>query len=291
MSSADHLYRFIFEHANVRGEIVHLEDAYQEVLARAEYPRAVREMLGRAMGAAALLASTIKFRGALIMQVQAEGPLSLLVVQATSSGGLRGVARWDGDLPEHATLGELCPQGRLAITIVPEEGERYQGIVPLEGGSLAAALDHYFQNSEQLPTRVWLVADEQRVAGMLVQRLPGESGDSDAWNRAEQLANTITEPELLELSAPEIIHRLFHEEDIRLFDPIPFHFQCGCSREKVDGTLRSLGYDEMQEVLAEHGEVSVSCDFCNERYRYDQVDIEQLFAADPNTPSVSRTRH
>src|SRR5690554_6686691 len=225
MSTPDHLYRFIFEHENVRGEIAHLDDAYQAVLARGDYPPVLQRLLGQAMAAAALLASTIKFRGSLIMQVQGDGPLTLLVAQATSRGGLRALARWEGELDEQADVGELCRNGRLVITIDPDNGERYQGVMPLERGTLAGAIDFYFLTSEQLPTRVWLTADGTRAAGMLVQRLPGESGDKDAWNRAEKLAETITDDELLQLSAPEIIHRLYHEEDIRLFDPSPFHFQ------------------------------------------------------------------
>lgn len=293
MTTPDHLYRFLFDQANVRGEIVHLDDAYQSVITRRAYPPVVRDLIGRALAAAALLSSSIKFRGSLSLQVQGRGEegLTLLVVQVNTHGGLRALARWRGELPEQATLGQLCPDGYLAITIDPDEGDRYQGIVALEGDSLARALDNYFQNSEQLPTRVWLVADEQRAAGMLIQRLPGPTGDEDAWNRAEMLAETITDEELLKLNAPSIIRRLYHEEDIRLFDPVPFHFQCTCSRERVGEVLRSLGHDEMQDILEEQGQVEVHCDFCNEGYRYDPVDIEQLFVPDGNAPEVPTTRH
>jgi molecular chaperone Hsp33 len=293
MTTPDHLYRFLFDQANVRGEIVHLDDAYQSVITRRAYPPVMRDLIGRALAAAALLSSSIKFRGSLSLQVQGRGEegLTLLVVQVNTQGGLRALARWRGELPEEATLGELCPDGYLAITIDPDEGDRYQGIVALEGDSLARALDNYFQNSEQLPTRVWLVADEQRAAGMLIQRLPSPTGDEDAWNRAEMLAETITDDELLKLNAPAIIRRLYHEEDIRLFDPVPFHFQCTCSRERVGEVLRSLGQDEMQDIIEEQGQVEVHCDFCNEGYRYDPVDIEQLFVPDGNAPEVPTTRH
>jgi molecular chaperone Hsp33 len=293
MTTPDHLYRFLFDQANVRGEIVHLDDAYQSVITRRAYPPVMRDLIGRALAAAALLSSSIKFRGSLSLQVQGRGEegLTLLVVQVNTQGGLRALARWRGELPEEATLGELCPDGYLAITIDPDEGDRYQGIVALEGDSLARALDNYFQNSEQLPTRVWLVADEQRAAGMLIQRLPSPTGDEDAWNRAEMLAETITDDELLKLNAAAIIRRLYHEEDIRLFDPVPFHFQCTCSRERVGEVLRSLGQDEMQDIIEEQGQVEVHCDFCNEGYRYDPVDIEQLFVPDGNAPEVPTTRH
>lgn len=293
MNTPDHLYRFLFEHANVRGEIVHLRDAYQAVLARRDYPPAIRDLIGCALAATALLGSSIKFRGSLSLQIQgkSEDGLSLLVVQATSQGGLRALARWDGEIAPQASLGELCPDGHLAITIDPDEGDRYQGIVALEGDSLALTLDNYFQNSEQLPTRVWLAANAEQAAGMLIQRLPGEASDDDAWNRAEALTSTITDTELLELNAATIIHRLYHEEDIRLFDPAPFHFQCTCSRERVSDVLRSLGQDEVREILQEQGQIEVHCDFCNQGYDFDSVDAERIFLADSGAPEVPPTRH
>lgn len=293
MNTPDHLYRFLFEHANVRGEIVHLKDTYQNVLARRDYPPAIRDLVGCALAATALLSSSIKFRGSLSLQIQgkSEDGLSLLVVQATSQGGLRALARWSGEIAPQASLGELCPDGHLAITIDPDEGDRYQGIVALEGDSLALTLDNYFQNSEQLPTRVWLVADAGQAAGMLIQRLPGEAADDDAWDRAEALTSTITGTELLELNAATIIHRLYHEEDIRLFDPVPFHFQCTCSRERVSDVLRSLGQEEVRDILQEQGQVEVHCDFCNQGYHFDPVDAEQIFLADSDAPDVPPTRH
>lgn len=290
MSSPDHLYRFVFEHANVRGEFVQLEDVYQQVLARRDYPPVLRDLVGRGLAAAALLVSTIKFRGSLILQAQGDGPITLFVVHAGSNGGLRALVRWSGEL-EGQDLGALCRGGYLAITIDPEDGgDRYQGIVGLDGDSLAHALDTYFRESEQLNTRVWLAADAQRAAGLLIQRLPGEDPDADAWNRAEKLAETVTAQELLELPVTQLLYRLYNEEDIRLFDPAPYRFQCTCSRERIQGVLRSLGHDEVQDILAEQGQVEVGCDFCGEQYRFDVVDAEQLFAAD-NPPELPPTRH
>lgn len=292
MTTPDHLYRFVFERSNVRGEIVRLEDTYQEVLRRREYPPALRDLLGKAMAAAALLSATIKFRGSLSLQVQGRaGPLTLLLVQASSHGGLRALARWEGEVADGASLAELCPDGHLAITIEPEEGDRYQGLVDLAAGTLERVLDEYFRSSEQLATRVWLAADAERAAGMLVQRLPGEDPDADAWNRAETLAETIEMEELLHLTAPEIIRRLFHEEDVRLFDPEPFRFHCTCSSERVVSVLRSLGPEEVREILAEQGEIEVQCDFCNQAYRYDTVDVERLLLTDAETPPAPPTRH
>jgi molecular chaperone Hsp33 len=291
MSSPDHLYRFVFEHANVRGEIVQLDDAYRAVLARREYPPLLQRVVGEALAAAALLTATLKFKGSLSLQVQGPGPLSLLLVQAGSDGTLRALARWQDELPEQADLASLCPGGYLAITIDPaDDRERYQGIVALEAGGLAAALDRYFRESEQLATRVFLAADGARAAGLLIQRLPGEEVDADAWNRAEILAQTITAGELIELTAAQILQRLFHEEDIRLFDPTPFRFFCACSHERISDMLRSLGPQEVHDILAEQGQVEVTCDFCGQPYRFDAVDVERIFSEDGGPP-VSPTRH
>ncbi len=278
---SDRLHRFLFEHADVRGEVVQLDDAFTEIIRRTDHEPAVERLIGEGLAAVALLAATLKYPCALTLQLQARGPLTLLLVQAASDGSLRAMAHAREPVPGDATLDAQASDGTLAITIEPESGgERYQGIVDLAGGSLSAALEHYFRESEQLLTRVWLSAREEHAAGMLIQRLPASEaagGDADAWSRAEQLAATITGHELRELAPGEVIRRLFHEEDIRLFNPMPFRFRCRCSRERVAAMLQGLGEQEMRETLEEQGRVEVHCDFCNEPYRFDAVDIEALF--------------
>lgn len=287
----DSLHRFLFENVNVRGELVHLDATWREVLERADYPAAVRELLGQMMAASALLAATIKFQGSLTMQVQGGGPVSLLVVECSDRYSLRGLAHWEGELDAPRSLPELVGDGRLAITIDPGQGrERYQGIVALEGESLSHALDAYLARSEQLATRIWLTADEHTAAGMLLQRLPGEQPDADAWNRVTRLGETITERELTGLPAVGILHRLFHEEDVRVFEAEPVKFRCSCSRERVVNMLRSLGSEEVDSIIEEQGAVEVHCEFCNQAYRFDPVDAKEIFAA--ATPhEVSPTRH
>ena len=291
---SDKLERFIFEHADVRGEIVQLDQAYAQILARTDYAPAVQRLVGEGLAAVALLAATLKYPSSLTLQVQSQGPLSLLLVQAGSDGALRAMARSRAELPEVADLAAQAQKGTLAITIDPEEGgERYQGVVDLAGGSLAAALEHYFRESEQLPTQVWLSASADQAAGMLIQRLPRDEAnvtgeDEDAWERAGHLAATVTGEELRALEPSEVMRRLFYEEDIRVFDPMPFRFRCRCSRDRVGAMLHGLGEQEMRETLAEQGQVEVHCDFCNEPYRFDAVDIEALFAdpaAQPTRPS------
>jgi len=292
MTDGDILNRFLFEHTRVRGELVHLDATWQAVLQRHAYPPRVREVLGEAMVAAVLLSTTIKFDGSLTLQLTGEGALSMLVVQATSRRTVRGLAHWREPLPEAGDLGELTGNARLAITIDPGQGmDRYQGIVALEGEpDLSAALATYFSRSEQLDTRLWLAAGPERAAGMLLQRLPGTDEDPDAWPRTVQLADTLTDPELLGLGHREILHRLFHEEDVRFFESEPVSFRCSCSRERIEHMLRGLGYDEVQSILEEQGRVEVTCEFCNQHYRFDAVDAERLFAS-ADQPEVPPTRH
>lgn len=281
MEQQDTLQRFVFEHAPVRGEIVHLDATWQSVLERHEYPMPLRTVLGELMAAAALLAATLKFSGSLVMQMQGNGPVRLVVIECNSDMTMRATAKWEGELAGNS-LAELLGEGRFAISIITGEGKQsYQGIVELSGGSVAEMLENYMRHSEQLDTRLWLAAGANHAAGMLLQRLPERHAeDADAWNRVTHLGGTITQQELLGLPARGIIHRLFHEEDLRLLESHHVSFRCSCSHERVASMLRMLGYDEVKTILAETGQVEVNCEFCNRRYRYDAVDAEQVFAAE-----------
>lgn len=261
----------------MRGALVHLDASWQAVLERHPYPPAVQRPLGHALAAAVLLSSTVKFEGALILQVEASGPLRTLVAQATDQRTLRGLARWEGDVPEAADLDGVFGAGRLVLTANAPGGERYQGVVALEGASLARALESYFARSEQLPTRLWLAADGRGAAGLLLQRLPDAAGDEDAWPRTAMLADTLRDEELLGLGTEALLRRLFSEETVRLFDGEPVAFRCGCSRERVEGLLRALGRAEVDEALAEQGAIEVTCEFCNRLYLVDRVDADLLF--------------
>jgi molecular chaperone Hsp33 len=287
----DNLQRFVFEDTPVRGEIVRLDATYRAVLDRRDYPPAVREVLGELMAAVALLASTLKFEGKLIMQIQGSGPVKLLMAECTQRGTMRALAQWHGDV-ERAPLGKLIGSGQCAITIDPDDArERYQGIVDLEGGSVARALEHYFAQSEQLETRLWLAADREQAAGMLLQKLPDHQvEDADAWDRAVHLGSTLTRLELLSLPVKEILRRLYHEEDIRLFSRQPMSFRCSCSRERVEAVLRMLGQEEVESILNERGNVDVDCEFCGAHYEFDVVDAAQLFASSAPSDSPSRAQ-
>ncbi|MBX2824682.1 MAG: Hsp33 family molecular chaperone HslO [Gammaproteobacteria bacterium] len=280
MSGRDVLNRFLIETADVRGLIVHLDDTWEQALARVDYPDPVREVLGQAFAASVLLAATIKFDGKMTFQVRGEGPIHLLVVQITSARKMRGLARWKSEPTETSLTGLFGDKARLTMTIeATETGAPYQGIVALEGESLAEALTGYFRNSEQLETRLQLAVDEQQAAGLLLQKLPGQVNDPDGWARASQLATTLTCDELLTLDVDSILHRLYHEEQVRLFAAESVAFECSCSRDRSDGLIQGLGATEAQSILQEQGSIEITCEFCDAQYRYDSVDVALLFAS------------
>ncbi|MGO9932149.1 MAG: Hsp33 family molecular chaperone HslO [Steroidobacteraceae bacterium] len=295
MHDRDSLHRFLFEQYPIRGHLVHLDAAWRALIEHREYPHAIRDTLGEAVAASLLLAATVKFEGVLSLQLQGAGPVHLMLVQCTSSLGVRGLARYrDADAAGLVRIGDLIGRGNLAVTLETDAGaRRHQGIVPIAGERLAEVLQGYFDNSEQLPTRLWLHADAQGASGMLLQKLPGGSSVAaadavlieDAWRRVQLIAETLTPQELHTLADVEILRRLFNEDDVRLFEPSPVYFRCRCSRDRVAGMLQGLGEAETRAVLSERGEVEVRCDFCNRAYVFDAVDVAQLFK--PPTPSDS----
>jgi len=278
----DKIHRFLIDESNVRGELVQLEASWQSLIATTDYPEPVRQMLGEAYAAVALLSATIKYKGTLVVQVNSGKPLNLLVVQATSEGHLRGMARWTGDVDAvPATVKDMFgPDATLVITVQSEEGhgERYQSIVNLEGETLSDCLAVYFEQSEQLKTRIELAVGEKSVAGLLVQKLPGEAKDSDGWNRASMLTETIQHDELLDLSPEVILNRLFNQEVVRLFEGDDLYFQCSCSQQKVEDMLIGLGKKESDATMKEQGSIDVDCDFCNTHYTIDEVDLARIFS-------------
>ncbi len=251
-------------------------------------------MLGEAVAASLLLSATIKFEGVLSLQMQGDGPVHLMLAQCTSGLGVRALARYREPGAEVEAGSGMFGAGNLTVTLENDDRtQRYQGIVPITGDRLAESLQLYFENSEQLPTRLWLHADEAGASGMLLQRLPDADGPdvNDAWQRVQMLGDTLTPTELGQLADTEILHRLFNQDDVRLFDPAPVFFRCRCSRERVAGMLRSLGEQETRSVLKERGEVEVRCDFCNRAYLFDAVDVEQIFAPPGATAAGAGSLH
>jgi molecular chaperone Hsp33 len=306
MHDRDCLHRFLFEHYPIRGHIVHLDAAWRALLEHREYPEVIRTTLGEAVAASVLLAATLKFEGTLSLQLQGQGPMHLMLAQCSDALGVRAVARYR-EAEYHRDLSSLSGEGKLTVTLENDDlSQRYQGIVPLTGERMADCLRSYFESSEQLPTRLWLHADAHGASGLLLQRLSNDSVKNrtvgsphevdpaeieDAWQRVQLLGDTLKPEELQTLSDRNILRRLFAEDDVRLFESAPVFFRCRCSRERVTGMLRSLGADEVRSVLAEQGHVEVRCDFCNRAYRFDAVDVEQLFSQGAAASDTSERKH
>ncbi|GIU19426.1 33 kDa chaperonin [Shewanella colwelliana] len=281
--SKDTLNRYLFDNADVRGQIVQLEKSYQEILAAHTYPAAIQGLLGELMAATSLLTATLKFDGDISVQVQGTGPVSLAVINGNNLQQLRGVSRWDGDIPADADIAQLMGQGHMVITLTPTNGERYQGVVALDKPTLAECLEQYFAQSEQLPTAIRLFANGKQAAGMLLQVLPGESDHNAEFEHLEQLTSTIKAEELFELDATEVLHRLYHQEEVRLFDPIDVTFSCTCSRERSGQALRTVAKAELDSILAEQGKIDMGCEYCNSNYSFDSIDVEALFNNAPTS--------
>ncbi|MBE1159153.1 Hsp33 family molecular chaperone HslO [Dyella acidiphila] len=288
----DVLHRFLLERAGVRGVIVRLGPAWREVAGRAEYPAPLQELLGQSLAASALLTGNIKLDGALSVELKSAGALRLLFTECSDTGRLRGLARWNGELPEQLSLKDL-PSAVMAITIGhAERGQRYQGLVDLGHAELAGSLENYFRQSEQLPARIVLAANDQHAVGLMLQKLPGEGGrdavrDDDAWPRIELLTATLGSEELLATPPEQLLYRLYHEETVRLFQPRPLAFGCSCSRERVEAMLRSLGREEIEATLeSQHGTIEVTCEFCARTYTFDRVDAEHLLSGGTTSSST-----
>jgi molecular chaperone Hsp33 len=284
---SDFSQRFIFQDTDIRGEVVNVEDSYRQVLGNHNYPPVVATLLGEFISAAVLLGSTIKFDGMLSMQVKSDGEIPLLMVEVTNAGDVRAIAR-----NCHAAVSDdfqvLLANGTLAITIEPKNGQRYQGIVPLEGRDLSECLEHYFAQSEQLKTSIHLAADGQRSCGVLIQQLPVDKtpdvDDRDSqWQHILTLIGTVKRQELLELDSHEMLYRLFHEENTQMFTPAAIQFNCSCSIERVKNAVATIGEEEARSVLAESGTIEMHCDFCNTNYQLGAADVDQLFGKNDPT--------
>ncbi|BDU35648.1 33 kDa chaperonin [Vibrio nigripulchritudo MADA3029] len=275
------LNRYLFEDLSVRGELVQLDETYQQIISSKEYPAPVQNLLGELLVATTLLTATLKFEGSITLQLQGDGPVSLAVINGDHDQKVRGVARWDGDIAEDATLHQLMGKGHLVITIAPKQGERYQGVVGLEGETLSEVLEAYFERSEQLQTRLWFRLGEfegkPHAAGMLLQIMPDGTGTPDDFEHLEQLTNTVKNEELFSLPANEVLYRLYNQEKVQLFEPQPVEFHCGCSRERSGAAIITVSRDEINDILATEGSVSLHCDYCGTNYSFDESQVSELY--------------
>jgi molecular chaperone Hsp33 len=276
----DNLYRYLFEGVSVRGELVQLGNTYQQIIASKEYPAPVQKLLGELLVATSLLTATLKFEGSITVQLQGDGPVRLAVINGDHEQKMRGVARWEGEVPTDGTIHDVIGKGHLVITITPTKGERYQGVVGLEGDTLAESLEGYFANSEQLKTRIILRTGEfegnAKAAGMLLQILPDGQGKEGDFEHLEQLTETVKNEELFGLDAQDVLYRLYHQEEVKLFDPQSVEFHCGCSRERSASAICSIERIEVEKIIADEGKVSLHCDYCGTSYDFDSIDVAAL---------------
>ena len=299
----DTLHNFLFEDSfnnpmPIRGNLVRLNHTFTQGLQHQTLPTVLKTALGELMAASALLSATLKMDGVMVLQLQSSGTLKLLVVECTSDLKMRATAKWDDsqlDNLAQQSFFNLINNGQFIITLDPKEGEAYQGIVPIEGETIAQMLENYMLRSQQIDTTLWLHCDETTASGMLLQKLPETltnkfEPDIDAWNRVNQLANTMSDDELKNLAAETLLTRLFAEENVRLFEPKPTQFYCSCNQTSVASMLRMLGVDELNSILAEFGKIEVNCDFCNKHYLFDAVDTAQILASD-TAINISQAKH
>ncbi len=283
MMQTDISQRFIFDNLDIRGERVQLSNSLQDLFAPHAYHPIIKKLLGELTAAAVLLSTTLKFEGKMTLQARSSGPVSMIMVECTDELTFRGISTWNDEqlLAGDSNIQSLLPDGHLVITIDPKIGRRYQGFIPMEGQTLSECFTAYFQQSEQLPTRLWLSCDEQMAGGFLLQALPPHKEldskvTADRWEHTVILAETLKEEELLTLPGDELLHRLYHEEDVRLFDSEPVTYQCSCSRERTGDALITIPREEIYEILAEQGEISMDCQLCNTRYIFTREDVDKL---------------
>ncbi|TRW50319.1 Hsp33 family molecular chaperone HslO [Aliidiomarina halalkaliphila] len=277
--SLDQILRFTFANHDVRGEIVQLQESYHALTQGHAYPAPVKQLLGELMAVTSLLTATLKFEGHINVQIQGDGPLNYATVNGSHEQALRGVARLTSE-PTGTSFRELVGDNAiLLITLTPEHGERYQGVTTIAGDSLAACIEEYFSQSEQLATRVWLFADieQERAGGLFLQALPGSNGH-EGFEHLTTLASTVTAEELLQLPATDMLQRLYHEEEVHLYPTQAVRFFCGCSKEATATALRSVPQDELMDILAQEGELKLTCDYCLTDYHFNAFDVQSLHA-------------
>ncbi|MEQ9867028.1 Hsp33 family molecular chaperone HslO [Pectobacterium aroidearum] len=276
----DQLYRYLFENYAVRGELVTVNETYQRILTNHDYPSAVQTLLGEMLVATSLLTATLKFSGDITVQLQGDGPLKLAVINGNHQQQMRGVARLQGDIAPGSSLKEMVGNGYLVITITPTEGERYQGVVGLEGETVAECLESYFQQSEQLPTRLFIRTGQhegkQAAAGMLLQVLPAQDADRDDFDHLAQLTTTVKGEELFSLPATEVLYRLYHQEEVTVYEPQDVEFRCHCSRDRCADALMTLSDQEVNEMIEQDGEIDMHCDYCGTHYLFNSLDIRTI---------------
>ncbi|MCW8109054.1 Hsp33 family molecular chaperone HslO [Alteromonas ponticola] len=297
MSDFDQLNRFLIDRAHVRGQLVRLQDSLTDIVHSQEYPVQIQRLLSEMAAAASMLTATLKFEGEISLQIQGNGPVNYAVIHATHNQTMRGVARWDQSSPSLPDVLEaLLRQAVLVITITPDKGERYQGVVALDKPTLAESMESYFAQSEQLPTKIMLMTDLRdpehiKAAGMLLQVLPEDASQSvlasgNDFEHLVKLGETLSEEEMFCLPVSEILYRLYHQEEVELFAPQPVKFACTCSKVRTAQALRNVEKAELLNIIAEDGAVNMNCQYCHAEYSFDEIDIEAIHAGNFDSPET-----
>jgi len=284
----DILNRYIFEEYNLRGELVQLQQSYQEIIEQKNYPTPVKSLIGEMLAATCLLTATLKFEGDITVQLQGDGPLAVIAVSGTDQQAMRATARYEGDIKDGASFSELVGTGHIVITITPTQGERYQGIVNIDPKGVAASIESYFQQSEQLNTRLWLytgmLEGKAYASGLFLQALPAQTElDDESFELIATLSETTTAQESFELDAEQLLFRLYHEHKVRLYEPQQVSFKCSCSKERCETALQNIDRKELLEICHERGHISMHCDYCGHDYQFTENDIENIFTRNLST--------
>lgn len=284
----DAITRFALADSGIRGVLVRLDSSWRELLGHADYPAPVLACLGETCAASALFTGHIKTQARLSVQLRGSGVVRMIFAECTAAGAIRGIARHQPNVPDSLTPRDFGADAMLAITIEQNitahaEPVRYQGLVTLDADTLAESFERYFAQSEQLPSRILLSANTHCAAGLMLQRLPASTANDDAWQRATLLFDTLHSDELRDTQVTTLLYRLFHEDGVRILDTRPLRFHCSCSRERVAGVLISLGESEAMASAQDDGVAEITCEFCNRHYRFDRIDLAQLFAS-PSVP-------
>lgn len=283
MKSYDQLQRYLFENVQVRGEIVQLQQSYESMLVNHDYPDSIKQILGELLTATSLLTATLKFEGDITVQLQGDGPVKYVAINGNNKLELRGVARFDAE-PASANLSDIVGKGYLVITITPTKGERYQGIVALEHETIAQCLETYFIQSEQLATSISLYTDTRtaKTGGIFLQTMPSVKEEAKTeFDHLVQLTSTMKTDEFFSLEAQDVLYRLYHQEEVKLFESTKVIFKCGCSKDKTLNAIASIAPEEIKSILAEQGKIEVKCEYCLENYSFASADLLSLTQITP----------
>lgn len=284
----DCLQRFILKDLHVRGQWIHLDHAYKAIQSIHPYPLTIRMLIGEALAASALISSTLKYEGRTTLQIEGPGAIKLLLAQCNHLFHLRGLAKWDEKLDINLSTAPLFSEAQCLISITQATSqESYNGIVPLEHDSLSLCLESYFQQSEQLPTKFYFASTHDHIVGLMLQSLPDDAMTPDMWQHVTCLADTLTQPELLSVAPMALMHRLFHSESLQWFVENPVEFKCSCSKEKSEQALITFGEKEVMAALTSNPILVVNCEFCNQSYEFDKIDVYSIFHPSPNSSESS----